>query len=78
MRVISVRIDEQLLNEALKQIKAGKFKNFSELVREALRTYLLRNRYKWRTREELREYLKKRKFRRSGEIIDEVREEDEL
>ena len=78
MKTISVRIDEKLLNEALKRVKKGEFSSLSELIREALRKFLSVSKYPWKNREELRNYLKGRKLAKSGEIIDSVREEDEL
>jgi len=78
MKVVSVRLDEKLLKEALKRIDEGEFNNLSELIREALRTFLSRDRYSWRDRAELRKYLRGRKFTKSGELIKSIREEDEL
>jgi len=78
MKTISVRIDEKLLNEALKRVKKGEFSSLSELIKEVLRKFLSVSKYPWENREELRNYLKGRKLAKSGEIIDSVRGEDEL
>ena len=78
MKTISVRMDEKLLNEALKRVKKGEFSSLSELIKEALRKFLSVSKYPWENREELRNYLKGRKLAKSGEIIDSVRGEDEL
>ena len=77
-KTVSVRIDEKLLVEAIKLVKSGKFRSLSDLIREALRSFIFSEMYPWKDRGELRSYLKKRKFVESGKVIDSIREEEEL
>ena len=80
MTIITVRIEESYYNEILKLVKSGEFKSISEVVRQAIIEFLKRRRYPWKNRKELREYLKskKRRFKPSGEIIEEVRREESI
>jgi len=80
MTIITIRIEESYYNEILKLVKSGEFKSISEVVRQAIIEFLKRRRYPWRDRRELREYLKtkKKKFKPSGEIIEEIRGEESI
>ena len=66
MAVITVRIDDELLKELESLQKKLKFRSLSELVREALREFVLRNTIPWKSREEVFRYFSSKKKRIRG------------
>lgn len=79
MKKITVRIDELHYNELEELVRSGEFDSVSGAIRAAIIDFLRRRRLKWKSRKELREYLssKRKEFKVSGEIIEEIRKEED-
>ena len=79
VRVITARIDDSHYNELKELVKSGEFDSISSIIRAAILDFLRKRRLRWRSRKELRDYLlsKRKKFRASGEIIEEIRREED-
>lgn len=79
MKKITVRIDELHYNELEELVRSGEFDSVSGAIRAAIIDFLRRRRLKWKSREELREYLlsKRKEFRVSGEVIEEIQKEED-
>lgn len=79
MRVVTVRLDDTQYEELKKLVKSGAFNSISDVIRIAVSEFISKKKLRWRTREELRNYLaeKNKRFIESGGIIDEVRREED-
>ena len=79
MRVITVRLDERQYEELKKLVESGDFDSISDVIRFALMEFIRKRKLRWRTREELRDYLarKGKRFVESGKIIEDVRGEND-
>ncbi len=79
MKVITVRLEERQYMELKKFVESGDFRSISDVIRFALTEFISRRKLRWRSREELRKYLarKRKKFVASGRIIEDVRREDD-
>ena len=79
IRIVTVRLREHQYMELKRLVESGDFKSISDVIRFALTEFISRRKLRWRSREELRKYLarKRKKFVASGRIIEDVRREDD-
>lgn len=78
METVSTKVDDQTRYQLEKLLKSGEFKSKSEIMRRALRDFISRKQLRWESRAEMRTFFKKRSLALSGEIIEKIREEEDL
>lgn len=76
MKTVSTKIDDFTKYQLEEIMEKEGYKSKSDFLRVALADFLQRKQLKWSKRSEMREFFKNRSKIKSGEIIEEVREEE--
>ena len=76
MSVISIRIDEEVIKELNNLRKLKGYKSLNEIIKEAIREYILKNKSLWSSREEVYNYFKKKNKKVRG--LEDIHKEEEL
>ncbi len=76
MSVISIRIDEEVIKELNNLRKLKGYKSLNEVIKEAIKEYILKNKSLWSSREEVYNYFKKKNKKVRG--LEDIHREEEL
>ena len=76
MSVISIRIDEEVIKELNNLRKLKGYRSLNEIIKEAIREYILKNKSLWSSREEVYNYFKKKNKKVRG--LEDIHKEEEL
>ena len=76
LSVISIRIDEEVIKELNNLRKLKGYKSLNEIIKEAIREYILKNKSLWSSREEVYNYFKKKNKKVRG--LEDIHKEEEL
>ncbi|MHA1721614.1 MAG: CopG family ribbon-helix-helix protein [Candidatus Baldrarchaeia archaeon] len=76
MSVISIRIDEEVIKELNNLRKLKGYKSLNEVIKEAIKEYILKNKSLWSSREEVYSYFKKKNKKIRG--LEDIHREEEL
>ncbi|MEX2703612.1 MAG: CopG family ribbon-helix-helix protein [Candidatus Baldrarchaeia archaeon] len=76
MSVISIRIDEEVIKELNNLRKLKGYKSLNEVIKEAIKEYILKNKSLWSSREEVYNYFKKKNKKIRG--LEDIHREEEL
>lgn len=76
LSVISIRIDEEVIKELNNLRKLKGYKSLNEIIKEAIREYILKNKSLWSSREEVFNYFKKKNKKVRG--LGDIHKEEEL
>jgi len=76
LSVISIRIDEEVIKELNNLRKLKGYKSLNEVIKEAIKEYILKNKSLWSSREEVYNYFKKKNKKIRG--LEDIHREEEL
>jgi len=76
LSVISIRIDEEVIKELNNLRKLKGYKSLNEVIKEAIKEYILKNKSLWSSREEVYNYFKKKNKKVRG--LEDIHREEEL
>jgi len=76
LSVISIRIDEEVIKELNNLRKLKGYRSLNEIIKEAIREYILKNKSLWSSREEVYNYFKKKNKKVRG--LEDIHKEEEL